>query len=536
MFERFTDRARGVVVQAQEEARLLRHNYIGTEHFLLSLVGEGEGVAGHALRSLGVSRDGAREQVRAIIGEGLAAPIGRIPFTPRAKKVLELSLAEANGLGHNYVGTEHILLGVVREGEGVAVEVLARLGVDKEQARAQVIDLLSGRQAPVPPEPEPEPVSETPAEVPVLDRLGHNLTRAATVNSLGPLVARDAEVRRILTVLATSRRNNPLLVGEPGTGRTSLVHLAVTALASSTQAGRSGASGPSGVPSGLSGRLVYDVELSAPRLRPDAKVDDDLELLLAESRRTSGLLVYLDSVLAPAPGRAGVSPAALLHAALNRGEIQVIGTTTPGEYRRVLDADPRILSPFQVIRVEPPSVEEAEDILVAHRDRLEGHHRVSITDAALTQAARLAAERIPDRALPGSALELLDQAAVLSTIDPQARALARIDAQVQEAGQLKQIALDERKFVTAAAARQREKELLAQREEFPRTDPGELDVIVEIEPHDVVAALESLAGTGVIDLRPTDRPGVPGVSGVSGPIPARHPFGEDDTFDVWSAS
>ncbi|HEX2150015.1 MAG TPA: Clp protease N-terminal domain-containing protein, partial [Actinomycetota bacterium] len=387
MFERFTDRARRVVVLAQEEARLLNHNYIGTEHILLGLISEGEGVAAKALESLGVSLDSVRSQVEEIIGTGSSSPQGHIPFTPRAKKVLELSLREALQLGHNYIGTEHILLGLIREGEGVAAQVLQKLGADLGRVRQQVIQLLSGFG----PSQEKGATSGTgagegaasPGGSPILDQFGRNLTALASGNKLDPTIGRDKEIERVMQVLSRRTKNNPVLIGEPGVGKTAIVEGLAMKIVTNE------------VPQTLKNKQIYTLDLGAlvagSRYRGD--FEERLKKVLKEIRTRGDIVLFIDelhTLVGAGAAEGAIDAASILKPMLARGELQTIGATTLDEYRKHLEKDAALERRFQPIVVNEPTVAHTIEILKGLRDRYEAHHRIQITDQALVAAANLA--------------------------------------------------------------------------------------------------------------------------------------------------
>ena len=374
MFERFTDRARRVVVLAQEEARMLNHNYIGTEHILLGLIHEGEGVAAKALESLGISLEGVRQQVEEIIGQGQQAPSGHIPFTPRAKKVLELSLREALQLGHNYIGTEHILLGLIREGEGVAAQVLVKLGADLNRVRQQVIQLLSGYQGKEPAAAGAAPGEAAPSTSLVLDQFGRNLTQAAREGKLDPVIGREKEIERVMQVLSRRTKNNPVLIGEPGVGKTAVVE----GLSQKIIKGE--------VPETLKDKQLYTLDLGAlvagSRYRGD--FEERLKKVLKEIRTRGDIILFIDEIhtlVGAGAAEGAIDAASILKPMLARGELQTIGATTLDEYRKHLEKDAALERRFQPIQVGEPSLAHTIEILKGLRDRYEAHHRVSITDA-----------------------------------------------------------------------------------------------------------------------------------------------------------
>ena len=403
MFERFTDRARRVVVLAQEEAKQLNHNYIGTEHILLGLIREGDGIAAKALAELSISIDNVREQVQEIIGQGQTAPTGHIPFTPRAKKVLELSLREALQLGHNYIGTEHILLGLIREGEGVAAQVLVKLGADLTRVRQTVIQLLSGYQG-----KESAVVGGTESTSSdkgstILDQYGRNLTQAAREGKLDPVIGREKEMERVMQILSRRTKNNPVLIGEPGVGKTAVVE----GLAQSIVKGE--------VPETLKDKQVYTLDLGSliagSRYRGD--FEERLKKVTKEIRNRGDIIVFIDEIHAlvgAGAAEGAVDAASILKPMLARGELQTIGATTLDEYRKYFEKDAALERRFQPVTVNEPSVAHTINILKGLRDRYEAFHKVSISDAALTAAATLADRYVQDRFLPDKAIDLIDEA------------------------------------------------------------------------------------------------------------------------------
>ncbi len=395
MFERFTDRARRVLVLAQEEARLLNHSFIGTEHILLGLIHEGEGVAAKALESLGISLEAVREKVEETIGMAGTAPSGSPPFTPRAKKVLELSLREALQLGHSYIGTEHMLLGLVREGEGVAATVLVSLGADLGRVRQQVIQLMSGNQGKESVGASQGAASgENPSGSPVLDQFGRNLTQLARDGKLDPVIGREKEIERVMQVLSRRTKNNPVLIGEPGVGKTAIVEgLAQRIVANE-------------VPETLTGKQLYTLDLGAlvagSRYRGD--FEERLKKVLKEIRTRGDIVLFIDEIhtlVGAGAAEGAIDAASILKPMLARGELQTVGATTIDEYRKHLEKDAALERRFQPVKVEQPSVALTIDILKGLRDRYESHHAVSITDQALVAAANLADRYLADRFLPG---------------------------------------------------------------------------------------------------------------------------------------
>ena len=495
MFERFTDRARRVVVLAQEEARMLNHNYIGTEHILLGLIHEGEGVAAKALESLGISLEGVRQQVEEIIGQGQSAPSGHIPFTPRAKKVLELSLREALQLGHNYIGTEHILLGLIREGEGVAAQVLVKLGADLNRVRQQVIQLLHGYQGKEP-AAAGGPQETTPSTSLVLDQFGRNLTQAAREGKLDPVIGRDKEIERVMQVLSRRTKNNPVLVGEPGVGKTAVVE----GLAQKIVKGE--------VPETLKDKQLYTLDLGAlvagSRYRGD--FEERLKKVLKEIRTRGDIILFIDelhTLVGAGAAEGAIDAASILKPMLARGELQTIGATTLDEYRKHLEKDAALERRFQPIQVAEPSLSHTIEILKGLRDRYEAHHRVSITDGALVAAAQLADRYISDRFLPDKAIDLIDEAGSRMRIRRMTAPpdLREYDEKIAQVRREKESAIDAQDFEKAAALRDQEKQLMLKRERREKEwKAGDMDVVAEVTEELIAEVLASATGIPVFKL------------------------------------
>jgi len=495
MFERFTDRARRVVVLAQEEARMLNHNYIGTEHILLGLIHEGEGVAAKALESLGISLEGVRNQVEEIIGQGQQAPSGHIPFTPRAKKVLELSLREALQLGHNYIGTEHILLGLIREGEGVAAQVLVKLGADLNRVRQQVIQLLSGYQGKEP-AAAGGPAEGTPSTSLVLDQFGRNLTQAARESKLDPVIGREKEIERVMQVLSRRTKNNPVLIGEPGVGKTAVVE----GLAQAIVKGE--------VPETLKDKQLYTLDLGAlvagSRYRGD--FEERLKKVLKEIRTRGDIILFIDelhTLVGAGAAEGAIDAASILKPMLARGELQTIGATTLDEYRKHLEKDAALERRFQPIQVGEPSLAHTIEILKGLRDRYEAHHRISITDAALVAAATLADRYISDRFLPDKAIDLIDEAGSRMRIRRMTAPpdLREFDEKIAGVRRDKESAIDAQDFEKAASLRDKEKNLLAEKAQREKEwKAGDMDVVAEVDDEQIAEVLAIWTGIPVFKL------------------------------------
>ena len=509
LFERFTDRARRVVVLAQEEARLLNHNYIGTEHILLGLIHEGEGVAAKALESLGISLEAVRSQVEEIIGQGGSSPSGHIPFTPRAKKVLELSLREALQLGHNYIGTEHILLGLIREGEGVAAQVLVKLGADLSRVRQQVIQLLSGYSGPGGGSAATGGTGDKAGATAggaggtdnqsgslVLDQFGRNLTQVARDKGLDPVVGRAKETERVMQVLSRRSKNNPVLIGEPGVGKTAIVEGLAQAIASDN------------VPDTIRNKQLYTLDLGAlvagSRYRGD--FEERLKKVLKEIKTRGDIILFIDEIhtlVGAGAAEGAIDAASILKPMLARGELQTIGATTLDEYRKHLEKDAALERRFQPVKVEEPSVAHTIEILKGLRERYEEHHRVTITDQALVAAANMADRYISDRFLPDKAIDLIDEAGSRLRIKrmdtpPEYK---EIEAEIAEVVRNKKIAVEEQRFEDAGELRDREKELLEKRVEVEaEIKASGTDLFDEVDEEAIAEVLSLWTGIPVYKL------------------------------------
>ena len=505
MFERFTDRARRVVVLAQEEARLLNHNYIGTEHILLGLIHEGEGVAAKGLESLGISLEAVRSQVEELIGHGASSPSGHIPFTPRAKKVLELSLREALQLGHNYIGTEHILLGLIREGEGVAAQVLVKLGADLSRVRQQVIQLLSGyagsgQGSSGSPEKAGATAGGSGGDSAsgslVLDQFGRNLTQAARDKNLDPVIGRSRETERVMQILSRRTKNNPVLIGEPGVGKTAIVEGLAQMIVNDD------------VPETIHGKQLYTLDMGAlvagSRYRGD--FEERLKKVLKEIRTRGDIILFIDEIhtlVGAGAAEGAIDAASILKPMLARGELQTIGATTLDEYRKHFEKDAALERRFQPVKVEEPTVPHTIEILKGLRERYESHHRVTITDQALVAAANLADRYISDRHLPDKAIDLIDEAGSRLRIKRMhtPEDLREIETDLSEVVQRKKAAVEAQDFEEAGSLRDTEKELLGRKEtkESEIRSAG-VDLFDEVDEEAIAEVLSVWTGIPVYKL------------------------------------
>ena len=506
MFERFTDRARRVVVLAQDEARGLKHNYIGTEHLLLGLISEGEGVAAKALETMGIKGEAVRASVIEIIGEGEKPVEGHIPFTPRAKRVFELSLREALQLGHNYIGTEHLLLGLLKEGEGVAAQVLTKQGADLAQVRQTVIQMLSGYQrgddegresvgAGVGGSGGPERSNSA-----ILEQFGRNLTQAARENKLDPVIGRRVEMERVMQVLSRRTKNNPVLIGEPGVGKTAVVEGLAQAIVHGD------------VPETIKDKQIYSLDMGSlvagSRYRGD--FEERLKKVLKEIRTRGDIILFIDEIhtlVGAGAAEGSIDAAQMLKPMLARGELQTIGATTNDEYRKHIEKDAALERRFQPVKVEEPSVEETVEILKGLRDRYEAHHRVIITDAAIQAAAELADRYISDRFLPDKAIDLVDEAGARlrirrMTAPPELREL---DEKIAEVRRNKEAAIDDQDFEKAASLRDEESKLSEERKAKEEAwKGGESDEIAEVGDQEIAEVLAMSTGIPVVRLTQTE--------------------------------
>src|SRR6187455_872181 len=491
MFERFTERARQVVVLAQEEARTLKHNYIGTEHILLGLLREEEGLAARVLESLDITVERVRAQVVRIVGSGEEVTSGQIPFTPRAKKVLELALREALSLGHNYIGTEHILLGLVRENEGVAARILLDFDADSEKIRNEVIRMLSGpggrRQSGQGAGAGAAGTSgEGKKSSKLLDQFGRNLTKLAAEGKLDPVVGRETEIERIMQILSRRQKNNPVLIGEPGVGKTAVVE----GLASRITSGE--------VPELLKNKQIYTLDLAAlvAGSKYRGEFEERLKKVMKEITQRGDIVLFIDelhNLVGAGAAEGAIDAASILKPALARGELQTIGATTLDEYRKYLERDAALERRFQQVRVEEPSIDETVQILRGLRDRYEAHHRVKISDDALRASASLADRYIQDRHLPDKAIDLIDEAGSrvrIRTMSAPPR-YRELEEEIETVRSEKEAAIEAQEFEKAASLRDKERKLSQKKKELEENwrseESEEQPEVGEDEIADIVA-------------------------------------------------
>ncbi|AQS57931.1 ATP-dependent Clp protease ATP-binding subunit [Desulforamulus ferrireducens] len=487
MFQRFTERAQKVLILAQEEARRLRYPYIGTEHILLGLIKEGEGIAAKALEQMNISGEKVRAAVEQMVETGDQAVLGDIPPTPRAKKVLELAVEESRRMGHNYVGTEHLLLGLVREGEGVAAQVLVSLGADLERVRQQVLNMLGGASGGGQPGGHGQGCPAGGCKTASLDQYSKDLTSYAKEDKLDPVVGRAKEIERVIQVLSRRTKNNPVLIGEPGVGKTAIAE----GLAQRIVSGN--------VPEILLNRRVVTLDLAGmvAGTKYRGEFEDRLKKVIEEIKQAGNIIVFIDelhTLIGAGAAEGAIDAANILKPSLARGEIQTIGATTLDEYRKYIEKDPALERRFQPIQVDEPTVEETIEILKGIRDKYEAHHRVSITDEALEAAAKLSDRYITDRFLPDKAIDLIDEAASrvrikAFTAPPDLKDKEKL---LEEIRKEKEAAINNQEFEKAAELRDREQAIVAElnqvRENWNQTKGGDNLVVSEEDIAHIVAS------------------------------------------------
>jgi ATP-dependent Clp protease ATP-binding subunit ClpC len=492
MQDKFTDRVRRVMFLAREEAARLHHDYIGTEHLLLGIVREGEGLAAAILTNLGLDLDVLRRTIESMVpASSGSVTIGEIPFTPRAKHVLELSVDEAKLLGHNYVGTEHLLLGLIREGDGIAARVLLEFGADKKKVRDETLRLLGGSAR-----THKGTKHETKTETPALDQFGRDLTELARQGKLDPVIGRDIEIERVIQVLCRRKKNNPVLIGEPGVGKTAIVESLATKIVDNK------------VPEILRNMRVVALDLAAivAGTKYRGQFEERLKSIINEIRDVHNTIVFIDELhtIVGAGGAEGAIDASnMLKPALARGEMQCIGATTLDEYRKYIEKDGALERRFQPIMVSPPTVEETIEIIRGLRDKYEAHHRVRITDEAVVAAARLSERYIKDRYLPDKAIDVVDEAGArarlsVTSVPPDIRELeGKLDKLIVD----KESYIKKQDFENAARVRDRERELRSRLEEIRKNWKQAADgTDVKVDADDVAYIVSRMTGVPLVKL------------------------------------
>ena len=493
MHDKFTERVRKVIYLAREEAARLQHDYIGTEHLLLGVIREGEGIAATVLNNLGLDLDRIRQEVENMVSaSGGTMTIGEIPFTPRAKRVLELAVEEARSLGHNYVGTEHLLLGLIREGEGVAAKVLLELGVDRKRVREETLKLLGG----TPSSGQAAERGEERAETPALNQFGRDLTTLAREGKLDPVIGRDKEIERVIQVLSRRKKNNPVLIGEPGVGKTAIAE----GLAARIVSGQ--------VPESLRNKRIVTLDLAAvvAGTKYRGQFEERLKTVMNEIRESKDTVIFIDELhtIVGAGGAEGAIDASnMLKPALARGELQCIGATTLDEYRKYIEKDGALERRFQPVMVDQPSIEDTIQILMGLRDKYEAHHGVKITDNAIVQAVKLADRYMNDRFFPDKAIDVIDEACARSrlSVSTVPSEISELEKKLEEVVKEKEAAIRGQEYEKAARLRDREKELRARRTDLKKSwTESKRDKEVQVDEDQIAAVLSIMTGIPVVKL------------------------------------
>ncbi len=493
MHDKFTERVRKVIYLAREEAARLQHDYIGTEHLLLGVIREGEGIAATVLNNLGLDLDRIRQEVENMVSaSGGTMTIGEIPFTPRAKRVLELAVEEARSLGHNYVGTEHLLLGLIREGEGVAAKVLLELGVDRKRVREETLKLLGG----TPSSTQASERGEERAETPALNQFGRDLTTLARDGKLDPVIGRDKEIERVIQVLSRRKKNNPVLIGEPGVGKTAIAEGLAQRIISAQ------------VPESLKNKRIVTLDLAAvvAGTKYRGQFEERLKTVMNEIRESKDTVIFIDELhtIVGAGGAEGAIDASnMLKPALARGELQCIGATTLDEYRKYIEKDGALERRFQPVMVDQPSIEDTIQILMGLRDKYEAHHGVKITDEAIVQAVKLADRYMNDRFFPDKAIDVIDEACARSrlSVSTVPSEIHDLEKKLEDVVKEKEAAIRGQEYEKAARLRDKEKELRARRNELKKSwSESKRDQSVQVDEDQIAAVISIMTGIPVVKL------------------------------------
>jgi ATP-dependent Clp protease ATP-binding subunit ClpC len=492
MHDKFTERVRKVIYLAREEAARLQHDYIGTEHLLLGVIREGEGIAATVLNNLGLDLDRIRQEVENMVSaSGGTMTIGEIPFTPRAKRVLELAVEEARSLGHNYVGTEHLLLGLIREGEGVAAKVLLELGVDRKRVREETLKLLGGT-----PSASGSTEREERPETPALNQFGRDLTQLAREGKLDPVIGREKEIERVIQVLSRRKKNNPVLIGEPGVGKTAIAE----GLGQRIVSGQ--------VPESLKNKRIVTLDLAAvvAGTKYRGQFEERLKTVMNEIRESKDTVIFIDELhtIVGAGGAEGAIDASnMLKPALARGELQCIGATTLDEYRKYIEKDGALERRFQPIMVDQPSVQDTIAILMGLRDKYEAHHGVKITDEAVVQAVKLSDRYMNDRFFPDKAIDVIDEACArarlsVSTVPAE---IHELEKKLEEVIKEKESAIRGQEYEKAARLRDKEKEHRARRNELKKSwAESKREKEVQVDEDLIASVLSVMTGIPMVKL------------------------------------
>ncbi len=496
MFDRFTERARKVILLAKEESKRFNHDYIGTEHILLGLIKEGEGVAAAVLQNLGLNLDMIRLETEKLVQPGPSTVTsGDIPFTPKAKKVIELAMDEARNLGHNYIGTEHLLLGLIRENEGVASQVLLNLGLDLNKVRKEIMELLGTTSASYDSTQQPGP-GTSKAKTPALDAFGRDLTKLAKEGKLDPVIGRAMEIERVIRILSRRTKNNPVLLGEAGVGKTAIVE----GLAQKIVAGN--------VPEVLRDKrvVVLDLALMVAGTKYRGQFEERIKAVMDELKRSENVMIFVDELhtLVGAGGAEGAIDASnILKPALARGEIQCIGATTIDEYRKYIEKDAALERRFQTIVVDPPSIPETFEILKGLRDKYEAHHRVKYSDEALNAAAKLSERYISGRFLPDKAVDIIDEAGAKARLQVMTAPpdLKDMENKIEELRKEKEAAVKAQDFEKAASYRDKEREFRSELEKIRRNwKESRMEMSVEVKEEDIAEIISQWTGVPIARL------------------------------------